>query len=116
MKIMVVDDNEGMRRMIVSLIGNLAEELIECGDGAEAVLAYRQRRPDWVLMDIEMGGVDGIDGIEAARRIRSAFPDARIAMVTDYDESDLREAASAAGACRYVLKDNLLVIREILTS
>ena len=112
MKIMIVDDNRQMRRMIVSLIDDLVEEIIECGDGSEAVPAYDEHRPDWVLMDIEMGRVDGI---EATRQIRDAFPDARIVMVTNYDESELRAAASTAGACGYVLKDNLLGIREILT-
>ena len=112
MKIMIVDDNRQMRRMIMSLIDDLAEEIIECRDGSEAVTAYNEHRPDWVLMDIEMRRVDGI---EATRQIRDAFPDARIVMVTHYDESELRTAASAAGACRYVLKDNLLEIREILT-
>ena len=94
MKIMIVDDNRQMRRMIVSLIDDLVEEIIECGDGSEAVPAYDEHRPDWVLMDIEMGRVDGI---EATRQIRDAFPDARIVMVTHYDESELRTAASAAG-------------------
>ena len=112
MRIMIVDDNRQMRRMIVSLIDDLAEEIIECGDGSEAITAYNEHRPDWVLMDVEMGRVDGI---EATRQIRDAFPDARIVMVTNYDESELRAAASAAGAWGYVLKDNLLGIREILT-
>src|SRR5262245_3093342 len=112
MRIMIVDDNPQMRRMIASLLHDLAEEIIECGDGSDAARAYGEHRPDWVLMDVEMGEVDGI---EATRRIRSAFPEARIVMVTNYDESDLRTAVSAAGARGYVLKDNLLVIRAILT-
>ena len=112
MKIMIVDDNGQMRRMIVSLIDDLAEEIIECGDGSLAVRAYNEHRPDWVLMDVEMGRVDGI---EATRQIRDAFPDARIVMVTNFDDLELRAAARAAGACRYVLKDDLLEIREIVT-
>ena len=112
MRIMIVDDNRQMRRMMASLLERLAEEIIECGDGAEAAPAYREHRPDWVLMDVEMGRVDGI---EATRQIRSAFPEARIIIVTNYDEAELRTAASAAGAYAYVLKDNLLVIRQILT-
>lgn len=113
MRIMIVDDNSRMRRMIASLIDDLAEEIIECRDGSEAIPVYHERRPDWVFMDIDMKSVDGI---EATRQIRIAFPDARIVMLTNYDESDLRAAASTAGACAYVLKDNLLDIREILTS
>ncbi len=112
MKILIVDDNKQMRRLIGSLIDDLTEEIIECGDGTEAIPAYHKHRPDWVLMDVEMGSMDGI---EATRQIRGAFPDARIVLVTNYDESELRTAASAAGACGYVLKENLLIIRNLIT-
>jgi CheY-like chemotaxis protein len=109
---MIVEDNQQMRRLMVSLIDDLAAEIIECGDGSEAIPAYHKHRPDWVFMDIEMARVDGL---EATRRIVSAFPDAQVVMVTTYDDAQVRMAATSAGACRYVLKDSLLEIRKILT-
>jgi CheY-like chemotaxis protein len=112
MRVMIVEDNREMRRMIASLIDDLAPQAVECGDGAEVVAAYREHRPDWVLMDIEMREVNGL---EATRRLRATFPAARIVIVTDYDYPEFRAAAEAAGACGYVLKDNLLELREILT-
>ncbi|MEW6207726.1 MAG: response regulator transcription factor [Acidobacteriota bacterium] len=112
MKILIVEDSEQMRRMIASLIDDIAEEIIECSDGAEAVFAYHRHRPDWVLMDIEMRE---INGITATRQIIDSFPDARIVIVTNHDYPELRAAARRAGACAYMLKDNLLEIREILT-
>jgi DNA-binding NarL/FixJ family response regulator len=66
--------------------------------------AYQAQRPDVVLMDIRMPEVDGIT---ATRQIRILDPAARIVIVTDYDDSQLRDAALAAGACDYTLKDNL---------
>src|SRR4029453_15300260 len=105
MSLMIVEDNEPMRRMIRSMVADLAERIDECGDGAEAYARYADRRPDWVLMDIAM---PGMDGIPATRQIMAAFPDARVLIVTNYDDAELRAAALAAGACGYVLKDNLL--------
>ena len=111
MSLMIVEDNEPMRRMIRSMVADLAGRIDECGDGAEAYARYTDRRPDWVLMDIAM---PRLDGITAARQIISAFPDARVLIVTDYDDAELRAAARAAGACGYVLKENLLDLRQML--
>jgi len=100
-----VDDNAAVRRLIAGIVTPFADEIRECADGAEALSAYSARRPDLVLMDIRM---DGVDGIEATRRIKAADPTARIIIVTDYDDDALRQAAMREGACGYSLKDNLL--------
>lgn len=111
MRLMIVDDNARVRRMIAEVAALPAADVIECSDGSQALAAYLQHRPDVVLMDIAM---DGIDGIAAAGLIHGADPDARIVMVTDYDGVELREAAEAAGACGYVLKENLTELRGLL--
>jgi DNA-binding NarL/FixJ family response regulator len=111
MKVLIVDDNEQMRRMVITLVKDLVECVFECGEGAGALLAYTQHRPDWVLIDIDLPDVDGIS---ATKRIVAAHPEARVMMVTNYDDADLREAARLAGACEYVVKENLLEIRRIL--
>jgi CheY-like chemotaxis protein len=111
MPILIVEDNEPMRQMIKKLVGDLTEAFTECGDGAHALEAYRQSRPDWVLMDIKM---EVMDGLMATRQIKAAFPDARIIIVTGYEDARLREAAHSAGACAYVGKENLLELRQIL--
>ncbi|MEW6125895.1 MAG: response regulator transcription factor [Acidobacteriota bacterium] len=112
MMLLIVEDNANMRRVIRSIVKDLAE-IRECEDGARALAAYRQHQPDWVLMDIKMAAVGGI---QATREIKAAFPEARIIMVTNYDDAELREAARLAGASRYVLKENLLEIRDILAA
>ena len=55
-------------------------------------------------MDIRM---KDIDGLTATRAIKRAFAGARIVIITSYDELSLREEAAAAGACAYLIKDNL---------
>lgn len=110
MKLLIIDDNPRMRRLIRSVVAGVAAQVFECGDGDEAPAAYARHRPDWVLMDIRMGSTDGIT---ATRKILTDDPQARIVIVTDYDDAALREAAREAGACEYVVKENLLDLRRL---
>lgn len=55
-----------------------------------------------------------MDGLAATRQIIQLYPTARIVIVTDYDEEELRVAALAAGAAGYVLKDNLTTLEELV--
>ena len=112
MKVLIVEDNPSMRRMIRRMVARVAVEVSECDDGAAACSLYGELRPDWVLMDIELGEVNGIT---ATRRIKSAYPEARVVIVTNYDDELLRQAAKAAGACAYVLKEDLLALLRFLT-
>ncbi len=111
MKLLVVEDNPAMRRLIRRLLADLAEEIAECADGAEVLPIYTRFQPDWVFMDIEM---KEMDGIEATQQLTAAFPEAKVVTVTNFDNQALRTAAQQAGACGYVLKDNLLDLRTLL--
>jgi CheY-like chemotaxis protein len=111
MRILIVEDKAGVRGLIRRALAGLGAEFVECGDGAEAVAAYAAEGPDFVLMDIEM---PAMDGITATRRIIAADPSARIIILTNHDQPSLREAARVAGACGYVLKENLFAIRELI--
>jgi len=111
MSFLIVDDNRVMRHAIGRVVRDLTDEIIECADGAEALLAYQAYLPDWVLMDIEMTEKDGLT---ATREICAAFPNARIVIVTNYGDEQMREAAARAGARGYVMKENLLELRGIL--
>jgi two-component system response regulator DegU len=110
MKLLIVDDHSLMRRLIRRILSDLVSDVEECGDGSEALAAYHQHRPDWVVMDIEMSRTDGIT---ATREILAAFPAARVVIVSKHDHEQIREAAQAAGACGYVLKENLIAIRAL---
>ena len=111
MKIMVVDDHAAFRRVVVMQLQTVGAEIVECGDGQEAVAQYPQFLPDIVLMDIAM---KGLDGLGATAQIKARFPGARIFMLTEYDDADLREAALRAGACGYLLKENLSQLQALL--
>src|SRR5262249_15670529 len=114
MKILIVEDNGQMRQLMCSVVADLAQEIIECGDGEEAVAVYSAQQfggDDRVLMDLQM---PRLGGLEATRRLLAAFPEARIIIVTQYDDPHWRAAAQQAGACGYVLKGNLLDLRLLL--
>ncbi len=111
MRVLIVDDSEPMRRMIKTYLADLIGEAFECGDGCEALTAYRQHQPDVVLMDLKMKKMDGLD---ATRQISESFPKARIVIVSQWDDAPMREAALSAGAEAYVGKSDLLPLRRIL--
>lgn len=113
MEILIVEDNQEMRRVIRNFIGDLIERVYECSDGGQALAAYTKHRPDWVLMDLKL---QQVDGLAATRQIIAAFPKARIVIVTACEGAALREAARQAGACAYVLKDQLPIVRALVSA
>jgi two-component system, cell cycle response regulator DivK len=95
--ILVVEDQEDNRQILRDLLGNAGYELTEAENGEEAIAAVAQRRPDLILMDIQL---PVMDGYEATRRIRTN-PDLKsvpIIAVTSYaladDESKALQFAS----------------------
>ncbi len=113
MKIMIVDDHPGFRQVVRTLIGTAGAQFLECSDGSEAVNEYPRFRPDIVLMDIAMRGLDGLN---ATAQIKASFPGAHVFILTQYDDPDLRLAASEAGAAGYLLKDDLAQLQLLLSS
>jgi CheY-like chemotaxis protein len=111
MKIMIVDDHAEMRRLLRSLLSDLASEFTECVGGAEALAAFARQRPDWTIMDIAM---KDMDGLEATRRIQKQFAGSRIVVLTQHDTPQMRGAALEAGACAFLSKDNLDQLGTIL--
>ena len=109
MKVLIVEDNAAVRRMIRLFIDDVADEIFECADGDEALAAYRAFHPDWVLLDIKM---KRMNGIAAAAQIKGAFPDAQILVVTSFNDAGLRGLAAEVGVAGFVLKENLEELRD----
>lgn len=109
--LLIVEDNVRMRNLIKDLFSNSFENIYECSDGSEALLAYTNVRPDWVFMDLKM---EVQDGITATREIMKYFPDAKILIVTDFDDEELKFLTVQSGAIDYILKENLEDIFNII--
>lgn len=103
MRILVADDHSLFRDGLVSLLEAAGFEVVgQVGDGAAAVEAALRLRPDAVLMDITM---PGLNGLEALRQIQAAWPEAQVVILTaSDDEASLFEAVEA-GAHGYLLKN-----------
>ncbi|MCW2838456.1 MAG: LuxR family transcriptional regulator [Marmoricola sp.] len=103
LRILLADDHPVVRtglRTLIETIDDL-EVVGEAADGEEAVHEALALRPDVVLMDVRM---EGVDGVEATRRIRVAIPETAVLMLTMYDDDATVFTAMQAGARGYLLK------------
>jgi DNA-binding NarL/FixJ family response regulator len=102
-RVLLADDHPVVRRGLAALLGTLEDfEVVgEAEDGQAAVRETQLTKPDVVLMDVRM---PGIDGVEATRRIRKAVPDTAVLVLTMYDEDATVFTAMQAGARGYLLK------------
>jgi DNA-binding NarL/FixJ family response regulator len=101
---MVVDDHAMVRTGLATLL-EAHEDLVVVGqakDGGEAVDLAVDSRPDVVLMDLSMPGVDGV---EATKRVLAAVPDTTVVVLTSFSDRARVSAALEAGAVGYQLKD-----------
>jgi DNA-binding NarL/FixJ family response regulator len=101
--ILLADDFALWRSQVRSFLQRETEWKIvfEARDGLEAVQKTVELHPDVVLLDLSM---PGLNGIEAASRIRQLSPDSKIIILTQHADEDLMTAALQAGAVAYVLK------------
>ncbi len=102
---MVVDDDAAVRDAVVTFLRRSSElEVVATAvDGAEGVSAFREHRPDVVLMDLHM---PRLSGTEAITRILAEFPEACVIVLTTFDAHDQVVRALRAGAAGYLLKDS----------
>jgi CheY-like chemotaxis protein len=113
MKILIVEDNPTVRKLIQCATAELDAETVEREDGDEALAAYEIHRPDVVLMDVRMARMDGLT---ATRLLTARHPTAKVVIVTDYCDDELRSAASEAGACAFASKNNLTDLEVIVAA
>ena len=102
-RVLLVDDDDLMRAGLQAVLSS-DEEIDVVGEvtgGRGAVAAVRERRPQVVLMDIRM---PDLDGIAATREVLSALPDAKVVMLTTFEDDDYIFGALAAGASGFLLK------------
>lgn len=112
-RLIVVDDHELARGGLRSMLSGEPDlELVgEAEDGEQAIALVARLRPDLVLMDVRM---PGMDGIAATRAIKADFPGTSILIITLYLDHEYLFQAVKAGAAGYVLKDASR--RELLAS
>jgi DNA-binding NarL/FixJ family response regulator len=103
LRVLIADDDDLMRaglRAVLSVDESISV-MAEAADGHEAVSCSRALKPDVVLMDVRM---PGMDGITATREIIGAAPDTRILILTTFEDDDYIFGALSAGASGFLLK------------
>ncbi|MBF6338779.1 response regulator transcription factor [Nocardia abscessus] len=102
--VLLVDDQDLVRAGLRMLCGS-ADDIVVVGEasaGAAAVRLTQDTRPDVVVMDLHM---PGMDGIEATRMIASSVPASKVVVLTTFDDDDHLYPALQAGACGFLAKD-----------
>ncbi|HEV7550357.1 MAG TPA: response regulator transcription factor, partial [Candidatus Angelobacter sp.] len=111
--VLVVEDHESFRRFVASMLAQKSELQIigEISDGLEAVQRAAETQPNLILLDV---GLPGLNGIEAARRIRELSPSSKILFFSENRSPDIVEEALRTGAVGYVAKSD--AARELLAA
>lgn len=101
--ILIVDDNPSFRERVRDFLVACddCEVIGEASDGEEAISLAHELNPDLVLMDVRMGGMNGLN---ATQRLRDEFPKIAIIILSNHDLHEYREAARIRGANGYVVK------------
>lgn len=102
-KVLIVEDNELNMKLFHDLLDAQGYETLQTREGLQALALARQHRPDLILMDIQLSGMDGL---EATRRLKAdlATRDIPVVAVTAYAMPGDREKALAAGCAGYITK------------
>jgi len=112
--VLVVDDQPTFLAVARTVVGIASgfEVIAQAESGERAVAVASELSPELVLMDINLGG---INGVEATRRILAEHPDTVVVLMSTYTAEDLPADATTCGAARYVHKEDLSpsVLREI---
>ena len=106
MRILIVDDNERIRRGVMDILASKKNWNVcgEARDGTEAIWKARELLPDLILLDI---GIPGLNGLEAARLLRQEIANTKILLMSQYDPLPLLPGAIQAGANGCVDKSRL---------
>jgi DNA-binding NarL/FixJ family response regulator len=103
-RVLLVDDNEAMLVRSAAALKACCVVVGSAKDGCAALEAARTLKPDVIVLDISM---PGMNGLEVASRLREAGSTAAVVFLTVHDDEDIMLAAKAAGAVGYVVKPRL---------
>ena len=110
-RLLIVDDHPNARDLIRGYLAMPGLTVQECASGHDALERVKDFKPHWVTMDVQM---PGLNGFETTKAIKQAHPDARVMIVTSFNDPHFRKLADSAGASGFILKENLLALRLML--
>lgn len=99
--ILVVDDQMGVRRLLYEAFNEQGYYVQMAGSGLEAIDKVKERKPDLILMDMKMPGMNGLG---ALKEIKAIYDDAVVIMMTAYGELEIVAEAMQLGVREYITK------------
>ena len=119
-KTLIVDDNPGFLKRVKDFLtsSDHFDVIGEASDGEEAVSKALDLKPDMILMDVRMGGMNGLN---ATQLLKDELPEVAIIILSKYDLHEYREVAKIRGADGYVVKMNMVeellpTIRQVMNN
>lgn len=111
-KVLVVDDQNGVRRLLEELFKKEGYEVTAAADGVESLEKVKTSSPDLILMDMKMPNMNGLEASQEIRKINSNIP---IIMMTAYGETDVAQKALELGVRKYITKPfDILALRDMV--
>jgi CheY-like chemotaxis protein len=110
-RLLIVDDHPGARELIRGFLTMPGLMVQESASGQDALARVGEFKPHWITMDIEM---PGLNGFETTKAIKKVHPEARVMIVTSFNDPQFRQLADSAGASGFIIKENLLALRLML--
>ncbi|MDD5428142.1 MAG: response regulator [Candidatus Omnitrophica bacterium] len=104
-KILVVDDEHDICDFVQSFFQERGYAVVTASSGEDALVAIKNEKPDLVLLDIKM---KGMDGIAALKHIKDMDKNIKVVMVTAMEEQERMDEACRLGACEYITKPLVL--------
>ncbi len=101
MKILIVDDQKGIRRLLTEVFSDHSYEIESCSNGIAALEIISRFKPDMIIMDVKMPGMSGIDVL---KKIRDTDRHVRVVMMTAYSDQHYINEAEDLGVAKFIIK------------
>jgi sigma-B regulation protein RsbU (phosphoserine phosphatase) len=111
MKLLIVEENPGLHRLLLALLSESGHEIRACSEGTEALGLCALEQPDWVVLDLNLARADALS---LTRQMSDLCPQTRVLLVADEDDVRLRERAEQAGASQVIAKERLTELATLL--
>ncbi|MFC7558459.1 response regulator [Paenibacillus farraposensis] len=100
-KVLIVDDQNGIRILLMEVFGSEGYETFQAANGKIALEIVEKEPPDLVLLDMK---IPGMDGLEILKHLKAMHPDIKVIMMTAYGELDMIKEATELGALMHFTK------------
>jgi len=111
--LLIADDHAEFRKAIRQVLQDVPVACSEASSGNEAVQLFKEQHHDWVILDVRMP--DG-GGISAAKAIRELEPNARVILISQWNDEECEIAAEEVGAIRFLNKEDVCLLPKIIQS